>query len=84
MGGVSASSALKTILEGMHLRVVETRPSFEFPDRNPEQHNMSPGLMGATGGQLVDSVVENWKSKTEDLLKGYGELIAELQASKTT
>ncbi|KAK6221628.1 hypothetical protein QIS74_04500 [Colletotrichum tabaci] len=79
MGGKSASESLKTTLEGMRLQVVEPRPAFEFPERNAEQHNMSPGLMGAMGGRLVDSVVADWKTKTDELLSGYNNLIQKLQ-----
>ncbi|WYZ42176.1 hypothetical protein EsH8_V_001071 [Colletotrichum jinshuiense] len=78
-GGKSASESLKTTLEGMRLQVVEPRPAFEFPDRNPEQHNMSPGLIGAMEGKLVDSVVADWQKKTDDLLSGYQELIKKLR-----
>jgi NAD(P)H-dependent FMN reductase len=80
MGGSSASASLKTTLEGMRLQVVETRPSFEFPERNPKQHNMSPGLMGAVEGMLVDSVVKDWRTRTSELLQGYRQLVEKLEA----
>jgi NAD(P)H-dependent FMN reductase len=83
MGGISASNTLKTVLEGMHLKVMETRPAFEFPERNPEAHNMSPGVSAAFGGKLIEAVVDDWLKKTTDLLKGYGELIATLGAAPT-
>lgn len=81
MGGSNASSTLKTVLEGMHLKVMETRPAFEFPERNPEAHNMSPGLLAAFEGKLTEPVVDDWSKKTADLLKGYGELVATLGAA---
>jgi len=79
MGGMSASDSLKKILGGMHLEVVDTRVSLTFPDADPAQRMMSPGLMGALSGQLVDSVAEYWKKEsTEEFLKAYGELQAKL------
>jgi NAD(P)H-dependent FMN reductase len=79
MGGVSASESLKKTLGGMHLQVVETRVALTFPDADPAQRNMSPGLMGAIGGKLIEEVAERWrKDKTDELLKGYGELLEKL------
>jgi len=78
-GGLTASDSLKQILEGMHLQVVDTRVSLAFPDPDPAQHNMSPGLLGAIGGKLIDPVAERWKKESKDqLLKAYGELQAKL------
>lgn len=82
MGGRGASASLKTTLEGMHLQVIDTRPSFEFPERNPEQHNMSPGLLGSMEGKLIDSVVEDWRTKTGELLQGYRQLIEKLESAR--
>ncbi|TAQ86140.1 hypothetical protein B7494_g5545 [Chlorociboria aeruginascens] len=79
MGGKSASESLQKTLNGMHLHVVDTRPSMTFPDPDPAQHNMSPGLLGAMGGKLIDPVAEKWRTESKDeLLKAYGELQAKL------
>jgi NAD(P)H-dependent FMN reductase len=78
-GGLLASDSLKQTLEGMHLQVVDTRVSLTFPDADPAQHNMSPGLLGALGGKLIDPVAEKWKKESKDeFLKAYGELQAKL------
>jgi NAD(P)H-dependent FMN reductase len=79
LGGMSASDSLKKTLEGMHLQVVNTRVSLTFPDADPTQHNMSPGLLGAIGGKLIDPVAEKWKEESKDeFLRAYGELQAKL------
>jgi NAD(P)H-dependent FMN reductase len=79
MGGKSASDSLKTTLQGMHLQVVDTRVSLTFPDADPANHNMSPGLLGAIGGKLIDPVANSWKTEAkEELLKAYGELRSKL------
>ena len=79
MGGMGASDSLKKTLDGMHLQVVDTRVSLTFPDADPAQHNMSPGLMAAVGGKLIDPVAERWKTEAkEGLLNAYGELQAKL------
>ncbi|KAH6717661.1 NADPH-dependent FMN reductase [Leptodontidium sp. 2 PMI_412] len=79
MGGLSASDALKKTLAGMHLQVIDTRVSLTFPDADPAQHNMSPGLLGAMGGKLIEPVAEKWKVESKDeILKAYGELQAKL------
>ena len=78
-GGMSASNSLKDTLNGMHLQVVDTRVSMTFPDADPAQHNMSPGLMAAMGGKLIEPVAEKWRAEAKDeLLKAYGELQAKL------
>lgn len=78
-GGQSASDSLKGTLEGMHLQVVDTRVSLTFPDADPTQHYMSPGLMAAIGGKLIDPVADKWKKESKDeFLKAYGELQAKL------
>ncbi|CZT11871.1 related to flavoprotein [Rhynchosporium graminicola] len=75
MGGMSANESLKKTLEGMHLQVVDTRVSLTFPDADPANHNMSPGLLGAIEGKLIEPVVEKWKVEAkDDLLKAFGEL----------
>jgi len=77
MGGMSASDSLKNTLEGMHLRVVDTRVSLTFPDADPAQRNMSPGLLGAIGGKLIEPVAEKWKKESKgELLKAFAELQA--------
>jgi len=73
-GGLTAAASLKTILEGMHLHVVETSTSLEFPGADPANHNMSPTLMAALGGQLADPAKEAWVKEEASILKGYGEL----------
>ncbi|KAG4440549.1 hypothetical protein IFR05_003965 [Cadophora sp. M221] len=79
MGGLSASDALKKTLAGMHLQVMDTRVSLTFPDADPAQHNMSPGLLGAMGGKLIEPVADKWKAESKDeILKAYGELQAKL------
>jgi hypothetical protein len=36
-------------------------------------------LMGAMGGKLIEEVAERWrKDKSDELLKGYGELLEKL------
>lgn len=78
-GGTSASNSLKDTLSGMHLQVVDTRVSMTFPDADPAQHNMSPGLIAAMGGKLIEPVAEKWRTEAKDeLLKAYGELQAKL------
>lgn len=82
-GGNTASTSLNGILSSMHLKVVETRPSFTFPGADPAKRNMSPSLMAAMGGELHAEAVEAWSSNTEELLKGYGELKTLLVAKST-
>jgi len=77
-GGVNASEALKGVLEGMHLHVVETRTALEFPGADPANHNMSPTLMAAFGGKLADPAKEAWVKEEGSILKGYGELKSRL------
>jgi NAD(P)H-dependent FMN reductase len=78
-GGMAASDSLKTTLEGMYLQVVDTRVSLTFPDADPEKHNMSPGLIAAMGGKLIDPVANKWKTDAkDDLLKAYGQLQSKL------
>ncbi|CZT48919.1 related to flavoprotein [Rhynchosporium secalis] len=75
MGGMSANESLKRTLEGMHLQVVDTRVSLTFPGADPANHNMSPGLLGAIEGKLIEPVVEKWKVEAkDDLLKAFEEL----------
>jgi NAD(P)H-dependent FMN reductase len=78
-GGNVASDILKKSLEGMHLQVVEPRVKLTFPDADAAQHNTSPGLVGAIGGNLIEPVAELWKKESKDeFLKAYGELQAKL------
>ncbi|KAL2066648.1 hypothetical protein VTL71DRAFT_2720 [Oculimacula yallundae] len=75
MGGTAASDSLKGTLAGMHMKVVETRVNLTFPDADAANHNMSPGLMGAIGGKLVESVGEKWREeKGEEIVKAFAEL----------
>jgi NAD(P)H-dependent FMN reductase len=82
MGGKTASASLTTTLAGMHLQVVESKPSFEFPDRDAANHNSSPSLTSALGGELHEDSKKAWGADTVELLKGYGELKELLEAKK--
>jgi NAD(P)H-dependent FMN reductase len=81
-GGKNASTSLFGTLNGMHLKVAETRPSFTFPGADPAKNNMSPSLNAAIGGELHEESLVAWKSDTEELLKGYAEL-KDLLAAKS-
>jgi len=79
MGGLSASESLAKILGGMKLQVVETKIALTFPDADPAQQMMSPGLLGAMGGKLVEPVAEKWKTDHKnEFIKAYGELQGKL------
>ncbi|KAH8805031.1 flavoprotein-like protein [Xylogone sp. PMI_703] len=68
-GGSAASESLKTVFEGMKLHVVETRPQLAFA---------GPGMddaYAAGAGILGENSLKEWKEKTDDLIKGYNELI---------
>ncbi|KFZ23248.1 hypothetical protein V502_02276 [Pseudogymnoascus sp. VKM F-4520 (FW-2644)] len=74
LGGNLASASLKQTLEGMHLRVMDTRPQLAFPGRDAENHNMSPALISAMGGVLDDTALSAWALQKGELVKGFGEL----------
>jgi len=79
LGGVSASESLAKTLGGMHLQVVDTKVSLTFPDADPTRQMSSPGLVGAIGGKLIDSVADKWKADHKDeFVKAYGELFSKL------
>ncbi|KAG0646096.1 NAD(P)H-dependent FMN reductase LOT6 [Hyphodiscus hymeniophilus] len=74
-GGASASESLQKTLNGMKLRVAETRPKLEFsgwPDKSE--------MMSAAGGKIGPKTLEHWEAESkETLLKGFGELIELLE-----
>jgi NAD(P)H-dependent FMN reductase len=83
LGGIYAVPDLTRILSNMHLDVVETKPAFEFPNRDPAQHNSSPGLVNAIQGKFEDDLKDAWtQSYTPDILKGYAELVEKFTAKK--
>lgn len=79
MGGKSAGESLAKILAGMRLQVVESKVALTFPDADPAQHNMSPGLGSAMKGKLLETVADKWKVDHKDeFVKAYEELKAKL------
>jgi len=75
-GATVASEALKTILEGMKLKVVSTRPSWSF-----QGEGMSEVMLAGGQGVLGPITKKYWEENSgEDLLKAYGELIELLEA----
>lgn len=69
-GGEMSGENLKRTLDGMKLRVVETRPMLKFAPGQEE-------IMMATGaGKLGQKTLDSWEEgEKEVLLKGFGELI---------
>jgi NAD(P)H-dependent FMN reductase len=83
MGGASASDSLEKTFKGMHLDVVATRPQLTFPGANPEQHNMSPSLIAAMGGELHEESLVAWKGDAAtEIAKAGAELKTKLLAEK--
>ncbi|EHK99654.1 Flavoprotein [Glarea lozoyensis ATCC 20868] len=81
-GGLNASESLKTILTGMKLRVVPTRPALAFGGAD------FPEILAEMGPAGKDGVVgeksrEKWSTGEvrESVLKGYGELVELLEGS---
>lgn len=70
MGGKNASEQLKTVLTGMKLRVVETRPQLAFAGAVA-----GPELWSAIAGQLGELTKTAWTEGKGDLVKGFGELL---------
>jgi NAD(P)H-dependent FMN reductase len=74
LGGSQASLALGTILNGMKLKVVETKPQLAF--------KMDEKSEPISKGELGPLTVEDWeKEGSKPLLKGFEELIEELEKS---
>lgn len=77
MGGTNASEQLKTVLTGMKLKVVETRPSLSF-----HGGGAGPDMYQAMSGVLPEASTNDWEAeKKDEILKGYGELKELLNAS---
>jgi NAD(P)H-dependent FMN reductase len=74
MGGTNASEQLKTILTGMKLKVVETRPALGFAG------GQGPDLWAASAGQLGEASRTAWTENNAELLKGFSELQAALKS----
>lgn len=70
MGGMNASSQLKTVLEGMKLRVCGTRVQLAFAGEVA-----GPELWSAAGGILGELTRKAWIEGKGDLVKGFGELV---------
>ena len=71
-GGEISSASLKQTLEGMKLRVVETRPMLVYAD-------MGEVFMAAGGGVVGPKTMESWEDTgKEPLLKGFEELVVAL------
>jgi NAD(P)H-dependent FMN reductase len=68
-GGEISGASLKRTLEGMKLRVVETRPMLKFA---PGQEEI---MMAAGAGKLGQKSSDSWEGEKEVLLKGFGELV---------
>jgi NAD(P)H-dependent FMN reductase len=75
VGGQKASDALKTSLEGMKLRVAETRPMLFW------HGGQGPDLYAAAGkGVIGEDTLKDWNSeKKEEVLKGVEEFEVLLQ-----
>jgi NAD(P)H-dependent FMN reductase len=74
MGASNASEQLKTVLTGMKLRVVETRPLLGFAGAAA-----GPDLWSAAGGSLGEASQAAWTENKGELLKGFGELLTLLK-----
>lgn len=78
IGGTNASAQLKTVLTGMKLKVVETRPNLSF-----HGGGAGPDMYQAMAGVLPEASTNDWETeKKEEILKGYGELKELLAAPK--
>ena len=70
-GGSSSSDNLKQTLNGMKLRVVETRPMLAYAGPGMEDMFTASGT-----GKVGPNSLELWgKEAKEPLLKGFGELV---------
>lgn len=77
MGGVNASAQLKTVLEGMKLKVCETRVQLRFAGEVA-----GPELWSAAGGVLGELTKAAWMEKSKgELVKGFGELVGSMETS---
>lgn len=75
MGGPKANEALKVTLEGMKLRVAETRPTLSW------HGGQGPDLFAAAGkGVIGEDTLKDWNSeKKGEVLKGVEEFGVLLQ-----
>jgi NAD(P)H-dependent FMN reductase len=76
-GAKHASESLKTILEGMKLRVVPTRPNLKFAGLPAMDE-----VYAAAAGSLGEKTLKEWEESEEvkkELLDGFGELVAKLE-----
>ncbi|PGH16625.1 hypothetical protein AJ80_05127 [Polytolypa hystricis UAMH7299] len=75
LGGTNASAQVKTVLTGMKMKVVETRPALSFTGGN------GPDLYKAMGeGVLGEDTRKAWEGeKVEELRKAFEELKRELE-----
>ena len=81
MGGVSASEALRVILErGFKMKVSSFAPQLEFPGRDPTKNNSSQALMEALQGRLYAETTRSWGSKTEEIMQGFKEILNSVTA----
>ena len=79
-GGSNSSENLKKTLEGMKLRVVETRP--QLPYAGPGMEEM---FAAAGAGKVGSKTLELWEGEgKESLLKGWGELVGLLETPPAT
>jgi len=76
-GGTNASESLKTILEGMKLRVVATRPNLKFAGL-PAMDEVFAAAAGALGEKTLKSWEESEVVKKE-LLDGFAELVQKVE-----
>jgi len=74
-GGTKCSDALKEVLTGMKLRVMETRPQIKFA-------NMNDAYAAIGAGSLGEETVKNWNGDEKEakgpLLNGFEELVVAL------
>jgi NAD(P)H-dependent FMN reductase len=75
-GGKTSSNALKVTLEGMKLRVVETRPQLTF-----QGEGMEETMVAAGQGKLGPKTLKHWEETgPESILKAFDELVKLLEA----
>lgn len=73
-GGANANGQLKTVLEGMKLRVCGVRPQLAFAGEVA-----GPELWSAAGGVLGELTRKAWTDDSGELVKGFGELLEKLE-----
>lgn len=75
MGGSVSSESLNKTLNGMKLRVVETRPMLSYAGPGMEEMFTAAGT-----GKVGPRSLELWENESKDtLLKGFGELVELLE-----